>query len=165
MAKYKYNRIYLTAPLAIALYLSFFVMNYNTHNKNVYNYYELAIQKWCTDNTSYHIHGLWPQIDNASYPTYCANIPYDNNIPPELLEKMNDLWNTCKNNTELWEHEWNKHGTCFALQTGLNQIDFFNITVNLFENIDNTDVCQDKTECIVGCFDLNFKQFPCATKN
>lgn len=135
----------------------------NNSNDNTYNYYELALQRWCIDNQSFHIHGLWPQITNSSYPTYCANIPFNPDLPNDMLQRMNDVWNRCENNTELWEHEWTKHGTCFSVQTGLSQLDFFNITLNIFDQIKNTssDKCGDVTECIVGCFNLNYVQMSC----
>ena len=65
-----------------------------------YNYYELAVQRWCTDG--YQIHGLWPQINATEYPTYCEDVSY---APPSgaLLDAMKENWNECE--TDLWEHE------------------------------------------------------------
>ena len=33
------------------------------NSENIYNYYELAVQKWCS--SEYMIHGLWPQINST----------------------------------------------------------------------------------------------------
>ena len=57
-----------------------------------YNYYELAVQRWCTDG--YQIHGLWPQINATDYPSYCEDVSYS---PPSgaLFDAMKENWNEC----------------------------------------------------------------------
>lgn len=149
----------------ISLLMLCVIYNQNTKNQ-IYNYYELAVQKWCGSNCSYQIHGLWPQINTTNYPSYCENIPFDPNIPNDILQRMNNDWNTCENNTDLWDHEWTKHGTCFYDQTNLNQTSFFNITLNLFDGIKNViNVTCNNNECIAACFDLNYTQIDCPDKN
>jgi ribonuclease T2 len=121
------------------------------------------VQKWCGVDQPYQIHGLWPQITNSTYPSYCETIPYNPIIPSDILLRMNNEWNNCDNDTNLWSHEWEKHGTCFYEQTNLDQMTFFNITLNLFDFIKNTteEICGNQTECIVGCFDLMYNKINC----
>lgn len=146
-----------------AIFISYVIY---AQNMNTYNYYELAVQKWCGANHSYQIHGLWPQYTNTTYPEYCNNVSFDSNIPKNLLSKMNNDWNNCNDSLDLWKHEWTKHGTCFNEQTSLNQTVFFETTINLFEFVKNdSNICQNKTECIIGCFDLNYNQIDCSTKH
>lgn len=120
----------------------------------LYNYYELSIQKWCSD--TYMIHGLWPQIDSEHYPSYCEDVEYSE-PGGTLLESMQQYWKGCDNN--LWSHEWEKHGSCVKTQNNITENDFFNITLQLFNNyyylIDaNCDFNDDN--CIMGCFDLEY---------
>jgi len=101
-----------------------------------YAFYCLALQKWCSQD--YKIHGLWPDYNDATFPSYCSNIPFDldqlKQSPKynEILEK----WYDCNmdDTIALYEHEWLKHGTCVAVQTGLTQNQFFEKTLELFES-------------------------------
>ena len=104
------------------------------------------------------IHGLWPQINSTSYPENCQNVPY---IEPvgELLKNMNTYWHDCDNT--LWEHEWKKHGSCMKEQINIDENTYYNTTLSLFlENQDLLNKCTND-DCIIGCFDLDFKQIDC----
>jgi ribonuclease I len=127
-----------------------------TNSENIYNYYELAVQRWCSSD--YMIHGLWPQINSTSYPEYCKTVNYTK-PSGDLLSYMNTYWHKCDNT--LWEHEWEKHGSCMQEQIGIDEFSFFNVTLNLFlENSKLLDNCEND-DCIMGCFDLDFKQITC----
>ena len=126
----------------------------NVLSEQIYNYYELAIQKWCSD--TYMIHGLWPQIDTEHYPSFCEDVEY---IEPtdSLLESMQQYWKGCDDT--LWSHEWEKHGSCMKSQNNITENNFFNITLELFHNYyylieENCDFNDDN--CIMGCFDLEY---------
>tara|TARA_Y100000992_G_C21202235_1_gene461069 strand:+ start:54 stop:488 length:435 start_codon:yes stop_codon:yes gene_type:complete len=124
--------------------------------QQIYNYYELALQKWCSD--SYMIHGLWPQIDEDHYPTYCEEVEY-NEPDEELLESMQQIWKGCDDS--LWSHEWKKHGSCMKAQNNITENDFFNITMQLFDSYKFLlDInCNTKDDnCIMGCFDLEYNR-------
>ena len=74
---------------------------------------------------------------------------------------MTTYWNSCYNNNDFWKHEWDKHGSCFYLKTGMNEVQYFNIALKLYkENYQLLKNCVKKT-CILGCFDLNFKLIDC----
>jgi len=122
----------------------------------IYNYYELAVQKWCS--TDYMIHGLWPQINSTAYPEYCTNVSYSKPIGT-LLTNMNTYWRGCDDT--LWAHEWEKHGSCVQVQNNMDEDMFFNTTLSLF--LENKDLLKNCTEddCILGCFDLDFNLVPC----
>ena len=128
-------------------------------SQQIYNYYELAVQKWCSKE--YMIHGLWPQIDADHYPTYCEDVEY---VDPtgELLQSMNTYWKGCDDS--LWEHEWEKHGSCIKKQNNMTEYEFFNQTLQLFQSYKGlTDkVCNTKNDnCIIGCFDLDYNFMNC----
>jgi ribonuclease I len=125
-------------------------------SENIYNYYELAVQKWCSSD--YMIHGLWPQINSTAYPEYCKNVSYYNPTG-SLLVDMNTYWHKCDDT--LWEHEWEKHGSCIQLQNNIDESTFFNTTINLFiENSNLLDNCKE-SDCILGCFDLDYNLISC----
>ena len=132
----------------IVLLGNIFVIN----SENIYNYYELAVQKWCSSN--YMIHGLWPQINSTAYPEYCKTVSYTNPTG-QLLTDMNAYWHGCDDT--LWEHEWEKHGSC----TPMDENTFFNTTLTLFlENSKLLDNCKED-DCILACFDLDFNIIKC----
>ena len=160
----------------IFLFFSFFYMyillfiNTNEINKSKkqitknYNYYSLAVQKWCGQNCSYQIHGFWPEISSGNWPQYCNNMHYNSKMPNDLLLRMNHNWNTCDNILIFGIIEWEKHGTCFNVQTKLNQSIYFTIALDLFDKIKDTinnNTCGD--ECITSCFSLNYTKIQCQT--
>ena len=128
-----------------------------TKSDKIYNYYVLAVQKWCSSD--YMIHGLWPQINSTAYPEYCEEVLYTNPTGT-LLTDMNIYWQGCDDT--LWSHEWEKHGSCMQEQINIDEDTFFNTTLSLF--LDNTnllDTCKEADDCIIGCFDLDFNNIPC----
>jgi ribonuclease I len=127
---------------------------------NIYNYYMLSVQKWCSSD--YMIHGLWPQINSTAYPEYCTTVSYSDPTG-QLLTDMNEYWHGCDDT--LWEHEWEKHGSCVQEQNGITEDDFFNITLSLFlDNIKLLDNCKDD-DCMLGCFDLDYNLMECNKNN
>ncbi|KAF8496094.1 ribonuclease T2 [Gautieria morchelliformis] len=88
------------------------------------------------DNSTWTIHGLWPDFCNGSFTQYCDltrqfDPTPDSGIPPytgpgvdtfikafgreDLLEFMNTFWiNQGAPNEHFWAHEFSKHATCFS---------------------------------------------------
>lgn len=104
------------------------------------------------------IHGLWNDVCDGSYHSYCdsgleisdsqdniTDVIVNDFNKPELYENMTKYWvNNDKSNVEgdssvsLWEHEYNKHGTCFntikpSCFTG--KYKKFENTVNYYEKV------------------------------
>lgn len=139
--------------LTIIMIIACLNLGYSTA---IYNYYELAVQKWCS--AEYMIHGLWPQINSTDYPEYCKTVSYSKPVG-QLLTDMNTYWHGC--DTTLWEHEWEKHGSCVSAQNNINQDTFFNITISLFvKNKNLLNNCKDD-DCIMACFDLDYNIIKC----
>ena len=151
---------FLILMLILYFFISYNLIHYTVKLNNSYNYYELSVQKWCTPQ--YNIHGLWPQIDSIKYPYNCAEVTYS---PPKgnLLLNMTNFWNSCYNNNEFWKHEWEKHGSCFNLQTGMNEYQYFYIAIQLYKKHYQLLKNCVKKNCILGCFDLNFNLIECPT--
>ena len=125
----------------------------------LYFFYCLALQKWCS--TDFKIHGLWPDYNANSYPSYCSETPFN----LEELQKspkyasMLEHWYDCTYNDTiaLYEHEWLKHGTCVAEQTGYTQNEYFEKVIELFDTYKDLNVDQI-------CFGLDFQRIDCDTE-
>lgn len=65
------------------------------------------------------IHGLWPEYANGSWPEYCNDHEENEPAPAALEPVMQCRW-PLPNDTAswLWEHEWEKHGTCSETVVG-----------------------------------------------
>ena len=131
---------------------------YYGNNKDDYSYYLLAVQKWCSND--YKIHGLWPQFNHSSYPSYCEKVKY---VEPkgDLLAQLNQDWSSCGDDSQLWKHEWQKHGSCVEQQQELGENGYFNLALKLFnENLNRLSHCKNR-DCTLGCFDLNGNLIKC----
>ncbi|KAM3081138.1 Ribonuclease T2 precursor (RNase T2) [Clarireedia jacksonii] len=104
---------------------------------------------------SWTLHGLWPDLCDGSYPTYCRETAQYHNITSvltaasqtDLLSYMSEYWLPNRGTAEnFWEHEYNKHATCIntlapscygeGYQTGDEVVDFFTRAVELFKTLD-----------------------------
>ncbi|CDR47602.1 CYFA0S34e00518g1_1 [Cyberlindnera fabianii] len=99
------------------------------------------------------IHGLWPDNCDGSYDQYCDKSMEITNpkeivgsYNEELLSYMETYWKDYKGDDEsLWEHEFNKHGTCYSTLKptcyGDNMTDheyvydYYRETVELYETL------------------------------
>ena len=74
---------------------------------------------------------------------------------------MNKYWDSCGNNSNLWKHEWEKHGSCLKKQINYKENDYFIFNLSLFNKYINlTKNCSTK-DCMLGCFDLNGHLIKC----
>ncbi|KDQ08403.1 hypothetical protein BOTBODRAFT_37976 [Botryobasidium botryosum FD-172 SS1] len=107
---------------------------------------------------SWTIHGLWPDKCNGSYDSNCdpsraykdiASI-LTNAGETDLLEYMNQYWlDISGDNSDLWVHEWAKHGTCLSTlrpsclgrteSYGEDAVSYFRRVVSLFQNLPTYD--------------------------
>ncbi|VDM98151.1 unnamed protein product [Thelazia callipaeda] len=85
------------------------------------------------------IHGLW-LVDN-SYPQYCDrekkfDIKKVECIKAQLEISWPNLF-THKSVSSLWEHEWEKHGTCAVSVDRVNEeVKYFNESLKLLQTLD-----------------------------
>ncbi len=131
-----------------------------TSNNLPYQYYLLSIQKWC--QSSYQIHGLWPQTTTTTYPINCYAPAYTP-ISGELLDEMKQYWANCDDTQDFWNHEYTKHLSCMYQQYGISQEDSFQIAIDLFKDLDSKDFepCKDQDDCYVACYNLDFQKITC----
>lgn len=88
-------------------------------------FWDYDVQENADSATQFTIHGLWNDKCDGSYEQYCNNdlevqaANLDDIIGnqfnnPSLLNTMKTYWlNNAGTLESLWEHEYNKHGTCF----------------------------------------------------
>jgi ribonuclease T2 len=79
------------------------------------------------------LHGLWPNYDDGSYPSYCddSNKFSTKNLEKSTLNAMDCEWLSLTNSNQgFWSHEWSKHGTC-ALDLLPTQEDYFQKALEL----------------------------------
>uniref|UniRef100_A0A336MN48 CSON014506 protein n=1 Tax=Culicoides sonorensis TaxID=179676 RepID=A0A336MN48_CULSO len=64
------------------------------------------------------IHGIWPTKLNTIGPAFCNNsAKFDPNQIKPIESQLEQFWKNVEKNTKpesLWQHEWQKHGTCAA---------------------------------------------------
>ena len=81
-----------------------------------YNYEVFALHK-CHHSFNWTIHGMWPENNSSNWPSYCHVSSLDMKVLESLVARLNTDWLDCycpkdKTCTDLWKHEWTKHGTC-----------------------------------------------------
>ncbi|XP_059163706.1 ribonuclease Oy-like isoform X2 [Physella acuta] len=94
------------------------------------------------------IHGLWPSIPgSSSQPEFCNNsMKFDEKQIEVLRPQLNVQWpyyNKSGDPTELWEHEWDKHGTCaYSLPILKGELKYFNQTLGVHSGINLLEILQ-----------------------
>ncbi|KAJ5104093.1 hypothetical protein N7532_004622 [Penicillium argentinense] len=102
---------------------------------------------------SWTIHGLWPDHCNGGFDQFCDRKRQYSNISlilvdsgrGDLLEYMSEYWKDNRgDDANLWQHEWNKHGTCVSTlephcyEDYIPQqdvVDYFDRTVEVFKGV------------------------------
>eukprot|EP01121_Diplochlamys_sp_Union-15-3_P004006 TRINITY_DN1396_c0_g2_i3.p1 TRINITY_DN1396_c0_g2~~TRINITY_DN1396_c0_g2_i3.p1 ORF type:complete len:207 (+),score=26.77 TRINITY_DN1396_c0_g2_i3:44-664(+) len=107
--------------------------------------YLLFVQQWpgtvcsghCTP-TDWTIHGLWPNRNDGSWPSYCPGPDFSLSNISSLVPSMKILWPDLEENDDnsFWSHEWSKHGTCAMTDVPLDtQFNFFSATLKLRQSV------------------------------
>jgi len=80
----------------------------------------------------WHIHGLWPQYTENSYPTFCKKVEFDINKLSSILPELNEYWySQDEKPDEFWQHEWEKHGSCMFQE--MDELQYFSTTLGLYK--------------------------------
>jgi len=105
--------------------------------------YLMLVQQWaiteCQDAfkckaqaTYFTLHGLWPEREDGTYPTSCAQgKAYDSTVMAPLLPQLNTYWPSLNGVSDsFWNHEYTKHGRC-AVDAFPTQLEYFSGTLSL----------------------------------
>jgi len=128
----QYSKIVIVTVLFIGLCSAISIID-KKKDPNSFDYF-LMVQEWdSTVSQNFTIHGLWAENNDGSYPSFCPGSVFDITAINDLVPTMNVVWpSDTGNNTEFWDHEWSKHGTCstFDIHT------FFQDVLNLHFKLD-----------------------------
>ncbi|KAJ7943470.1 Ribonuclease [Quillaja saponaria] len=95
---------------------------------------------------NFSIHGLWPNYNNRSWPSFCNRESLFDHSKLSDLSRMQTTWPSliCPsgNNSKFWKHEWDKHGTCSEFV--LDQHQYFEETLNIKDRVDLLQILQNE---------------------
>jgi hypothetical protein len=101
--------------------------------QNQVHYDDLALKK-CKNSNDWSIHGWWPEYSKGKWPQFCDKNRYHEfnaTAISSIRDKLDKYWYSCPewsiNEYTLWQHEWQKHGTCIL---DVSVVDYFNHTIN-----------------------------------
>lgn len=130
----------------------------NPYFSETVGYDDLAL-KLCRDDkpdNKYSIHGWWPEYREGKWPQWCDPSRYsefNNSAISHLMQDLNRYWYACPewktSSYELWQHEWEKHGTCIKNTDVAN---FFSHTLDAFQKaMDNNwyGCCIGQNQCLL----------------
>lgn len=128
-------------------------------NKKVKFYYLSLIK----EEKGWSIHGLWPQYDINSYPSYCKIVKFNIDNIKCILNELEKYWYSEKQNIKddetFWEHEWKKHGSCL-IGENINEYFYFSKTLNLYKEVIEKQLpdkyYNEKTQKCLIPYDLEF---------
>jgi ribonuclease T2 len=87
---------------------------------------------------SWTLHGIWPQRNDGSWPSFCNNSdPFDRNQIQDLYNQLEVAWYDYQGDGyAFWQHEWIKHGTCAeSLSTLGSQHQYFASAIKVHSGI------------------------------
>lgn len=145
--------------LANWLYQSAIIMKENeqVQKNQKKQFYYLSL---LNNNSKWHIHGLWPQYNDNTYPEFCnKNKQFDYDSIKSLVNELDDIWYSDKEtNEDFWKHEWLKHGTC--MYNKCSELDYFKTAIYLMRDSESKNIiekCRIKgTNKSMIPYDLNF---------
>eukprot|EP01028_Stygiella_incarcerata_P005558 TRINITY_DN2336_c0_g1_i2.p1 TRINITY_DN2336_c0_g1~~TRINITY_DN2336_c0_g1_i2.p1 ORF type:complete len:244 (-),score=57.86 TRINITY_DN2336_c0_g1_i2:151-882(-) len=85
------------------------------------------------------LHGFWPNSSPTSGPSYCNNsYPFSEDEIDSLKDELTQYWTDFSSETGLWQHEWEKHGTCMLHGSNYvhSEYDYFLGALHLREKLD-----------------------------
>ncbi len=117
---------------------------------NPINFYYLSLIK---EDTSWSIHGLWPQYTKSKYPKFCHRATFDIKTLNPIIDRLNSEWySNIGPDDEFWRHEYLKHGTCNF--NSFNEYQYFKTTLDLFDKANAINIPKlfyniDTDKCLI----------------
>jgi hypothetical protein len=112
----------------------------------------------CPEADEWTLHGLWPNNDDCSGPTF------DHSAISSIESELEAKWPSCYpshggGDETFWQHEWQKHGTC----SGMNELNFFTTALALqgkFEKL--CEGWKDTHACELPCTGSTASDIQCS---
>lgn len=99
-------------------------------NHRATEFYYLSLIK--EDDECFSIHGLWPQYDEHTYPTFCHKVDFTLEALQPIMGQLKNNWYSNRGPDEtFWKHEYEKHGSC--VYTPMTEFTYFQTTLDLFD--------------------------------
>ncbi|XP_003706196.3 ribonuclease Oy [Megachile rotundata] len=100
------------------------------------------------------IHGIWPSQLHKMGPQFCnKSLSFNMTALKPLESQLQEKWIDIeygRESSSLWQHEWNKHGTCAIVIEELNtEFKYFKKGLNLLAKYDMKDVLA-KSNILLG---------------
>ena len=93
-------------------------------------FYYLSLIK--EDDECFSIHGLWPQYNNFSYPSYCKPVDFSLEALEPIMGELKNKWYSNRGSDQtFWNHEYKKHGSCVF--TPMTEFEYFKKTCDLYD--------------------------------
>jgi len=95
--------------------------------------------------TSFVLHGMWPERNDASWPSNCPGSAFDASKLNQIYGEMLEYWPNLQPSSSIldfWKHEWVKHGTCGADGTTTfirDQLSFFKFALKIHSQMPYRD--------------------------
>lgn len=103
-------------------------------------------------NDTFTLHGIWPNLCYNNYLQFCDDSLEVSKVreivgkfDPQLVKDLDKYWKNINGNDDsLWEHEFNKHGTCVNTikpscyvdyKPYKNVYDYFKVAMNLYKTL------------------------------
>ncbi|GAM22940.1 hypothetical protein SAMD00019534_061150, partial [Acytostelium subglobosum LB1] len=91
------------------------------------------------EREAFTIHGLWPNNNDGSYPSFCKGQPFDVDEIADIEPQLDTIWPSLTGpNPDFWAHEWSKHGTCSITGPLADLHDYFFATVHIYQTYNIT---------------------------
>lgn len=103
----------------------------------------IATQPMPSYLNSFTVHGLWPQRQDNTWPSFCNNsYPYRYSEIAGILHQLDVAWfdslHGHVNGSDFWSHEWEKHGTCAMVGDRSmigSELGYFQAAISLHDQI------------------------------
>ncbi|KAN0031617.1 hypothetical protein ACTFIV_005482 [Dictyostelium citrinum] len=117
----------------------------------------LFVQQWiysycestnCIQNKireAFTIHGLWPENQDGSYPSFCSGPSFNVKDIENLENQLNIDWiSLTEANEDFWSSEFSKHGTCAIESDSLvnGTYSYFQAGVDLYQKLNLTQALE-----------------------
>ncbi|KAM9982515.1 hypothetical protein ACTFIZ_007048 [Dictyostelium cf. discoideum] len=119
----------------------------------------LFVQQWifsycqstnCIQNKikeAFTIHGLWPENQDGSYPSFCSGPSFNVKDIEDLKDQLDIDWiSLTETNENFWSSEFSKHGTCAIEVDSLvnGTYSYFQAGVNLYQKLNLTHALENE---------------------
>ncbi len=108
------------------------------------------------DLSRFSIHGLWPTRFDGSWPSHCADVPFNASSLANLEPRLHHDWPATHGREDVYfhKHEFEKHGTC----SGLKEHQYFARSLEIYDAYDLNNLTWSFTAPLAEVIKFRFKE-------